>query len=110
LRLAHAVSRDRVAARRLTLKTVNNRRPRIVPAAARLVIAGLLLLVTAIGSATAQTPAQTTATPPKIGLVLSGGGARGLAHVGVLKVLEELRVPVFELAHLRRPAMSVGMP
>jgi NTE family protein len=26
--------------------------------------------------------------------VLSGGGARGLAHVGVLKVLEELRVPV----------------
>jgi NTE family protein len=31
---------------------------------------------------------------PKIGLVLSGGGARGIAHVGVLKVLEELRVPV----------------
>jgi len=31
---------------------------------------------------------------PRIGLVLSGGGARGLAHVGVLKVLEELRVPV----------------
>ncbi|PIE43461.1 MAG: patatin [Gammaproteobacteria bacterium] len=31
---------------------------------------------------------------PTIGLVLSGGGARGLAHVGVLKVLEELKVPV----------------
>jgi NTE family protein len=31
---------------------------------------------------------------PRIGLALSGGGARGLAHVGVLKVLEELRVPV----------------
>jgi NTE family protein len=31
---------------------------------------------------------------PRIGLVLSGGGARGSAHVGVLKVLEELRVPV----------------
>jgi len=31
---------------------------------------------------------------PKIGLVLSGGGARGLTHVGVLKVLDELRVPV----------------
>jgi NTE family protein len=26
---------------------------------------------------------------PKIGLVLSGGGARGMAHIGVLKVLEE---------------------
>jgi NTE family protein len=31
---------------------------------------------------------------PKICLVLSGGGARGAAHVGVLKVLEELRVPI----------------
>ena len=26
---------------------------------------------------------------PKVGLVLSGGGAKGLAHIGVLKVLEE---------------------
>jgi NTE family protein len=31
---------------------------------------------------------------PKIGLVLSGGGARGSAHVGVIKVMEELRIPV----------------
>ena len=31
---------------------------------------------------------------PKVGLVLSGGGARGAAHVGVIKVLEEMRVPV----------------
>jgi len=31
---------------------------------------------------------------PRIGLVLSGGGARGIAHLGVVKVLEELRVPV----------------
>lgn len=29
---------------------------------------------------------------PKIGLVLSGGGARGIAHIGVLKVLEELEI------------------
>jgi len=33
-------------------------------------------------------------TRPKVGLVLAGGGARGGAHVGVLKALEELRVPV----------------
>lgn len=26
---------------------------------------------------------------PKVGLVLSGGGAKGVAHIGVLKVLEE---------------------
>ena len=31
---------------------------------------------------------------PKIGLVLSGGGARGFAHVGVIKVLEENHIPV----------------
>ncbi|WP_269532651.1 patatin-like phospholipase family protein [Chitinimonas sp. BJYL2] len=31
---------------------------------------------------------------PKVALVLGGGGARGLAHVGVLKVLEAARIPV----------------
>lgn len=31
---------------------------------------------------------------PKTGLVLAGGGALGMAHVGVLKVLEENRIPV----------------
>ncbi|MBG6222185.1 MULTISPECIES: patatin-like phospholipase family protein [unclassified Janthinobacterium] len=31
---------------------------------------------------------------PRIALVLSGGGARGLAHIGVLKVLQELHVPI----------------
>ena len=30
--------------------------------------------------------------------MLSGGGARGIAHVGVLKVLEELRMPVDYIA------------
>ncbi len=34
------------------------------------------------------------AEPPKIGLTLSGGGARGLSHIGVLQALEELRVPI----------------
>ena len=31
---------------------------------------------------------------PRIGLVLSGGGARGAAHVGVLQALEEARIPI----------------
>lgn len=39
-------------------------------------------------------PPDAAAARPKVGLVLSGGGARGGAHIGVLKVLEELRVPV----------------
>lgn len=45
---------------------------------------------------TAKQPAakQPAAGRPRIGLVLGGGGARGAAHVGVLKVLEEMRIPV----------------
>ncbi|QBN19445.1 patatin [Flavobacterium nackdongense] len=37
---------------------------------------------------------QDTIKRPKIGLVLSGGGAKGLAHVGVLKVLEQAGVKI----------------
>jgi NTE family protein len=35
---------------------------------------------------------------PKIGLVLSGGGARGIAHIGVLRWFEEHRIPVHYLS------------
>src|SRR5262245_37040039 len=64
--------------------------------ASRIAIAvtlGLWWLVAAPEHSAAQ---EAAAKPerPKIGLALSGGGARGAAHVGVLKVLEELRVPV----------------
>lgn len=50
-------------------------------------------------TARAQDTSTDTASPPspprpRIALVLSGGGARGFAHVGVLRVLEQLRVPV----------------
>ncbi|MGE5346936.1 MAG: patatin-like phospholipase family protein [Acidithiobacillales bacterium] len=40
------------------------------------------------------TSAQEPAHRPKIGLALGGGGARGAAHIGVLKVLEDLRIPI----------------
>ena len=35
---------------------------------------------------------------PRVGLVLSGGGARGAAHVGVLKVIDELHIPIDVIA------------
>lgn len=38
--------------------------------------------------------AAAAATRPRIGLALSGGGARGFAHVGVLRALEAMRIPV----------------
>ncbi|MCU7930189.1 MAG: patatin-like phospholipase family protein [Candidatus Thiodiazotropha sp. (ex Codakia rugifera)] len=46
---------------------------------------------------------------PTIGLVLSGGGARGAAHVGVLKVLEELRIPIDYIAGTSMGAIVGGL-
>jgi NTE family protein len=46
---------------------------------------------------------------PRVGLVLSGGGARGLAHVGVLKALEELRIPVDAIAGTSMGAVVGGL-
>src|SRR5512146_1589497 len=42
---------------------------------------------------TSETRATSTKNPT-IGLALGGGFARGLAHIGVLKVLEEEKIPV----------------
>lgn len=52
------------------------------------------LLLTAFTAQAQDTPEPAAAPRPRIALVLSGGGARGFAHVGVLRVLEQLRVPV----------------
>ena len=55
----------------------------------------LLLLIGAFGSEVLATESSNSgAQRPRIGLVLSGGGARGAAHVGVIRVLEENRIPI----------------
>lgn len=46
---------------------------------------------------------------PRVGLVLSGGGARGAAHVGVLKVLDEMRVPIDAIAGTSMGAVVGGL-
>jgi NTE family protein len=46
---------------------------------------------------------------PAVGLVLSGGGARGYAHLGVLKVLEENRIPVDCIAATSMGAVVGGL-
>ncbi len=46
---------------------------------------------------------------PRVGLVLSGGGARGIAHVGVLKVLEQLQVPIDAVAGTSMGALVGGL-
>ncbi len=59
------------------------------------------LLVLAACKTAAPMPAAPPAAPsiagvpePRIALVLSGGAARGFAHVGVIRVLEQERIPV----------------
>ncbi|MFM0731693.1 patatin-like phospholipase family protein [Paraburkholderia sediminicola] len=49
------------------------------------------------------------AARPSVGLVLSGGGARGYAHLGVLKVLEENRIPVDCIAATSMGAVVGGL-
>ena len=71
----------------------------------------LILAAVAWGLATPAALAQAVDPPkrPRIGLVLSGGGARGLAHVGVLKLLERERVPVDVIAGTSMGAIIGGL-
>jgi len=46
---------------------------------------------------------------PRIGLVLSGGGARGMAHVGVIQVLEEMKIPIYCIAGTSMGAIVGGL-
>ena len=46
---------------------------------------------------------------PKIGLVLSGGGAKGAAHIGVLKYIEEIGIPIDYIAGTSMGAIVGGM-
>jgi len=46
---------------------------------------------------------------PRIGLALSGGGARGAAHIGVLRVLEENRIPIDFIAGTSMGAIIGGL-
>ncbi|HTQ36179.1 MAG TPA: patatin-like phospholipase family protein [Steroidobacteraceae bacterium] len=76
----------------------------------------LVLAVGAVRAAPAQQPmaAGDAGSPagrprPRIGLVLSGGGARGAAHVGVLRVLEELHIPIDAIAGTSMGAVVGGL-
>lgn len=57
----------------------------------------------------APTLPQGTEGRPRVGLVLSGGGAKGMAHVGVLKVLEELNIPIDYIAGTSMGAIIGGL-
>jgi hypothetical protein len=86
-------------------------RPRFRICDVLLAFACLVVLNPALAqqSAAEQRPQQAGATRPRIGLVLSGGGARGAAHIGVLKMLDDLHVPVDAIAGTSMGAVVGGL-
>ena len=62
----------------------------------RTLLAVVLVCLASASGLTQEAP--TAGNKPKIGLVLEGGGALGLAHIGVIEWLEEHRIPVSYIA------------
>jgi len=75
------------------------------------ILLGGLLLAGAVHAADppATAPGSNPAPHLRIGLVLSGGGARGAAHVGVLKVLDDMHVHVDAIAGTSMGAVVGGL-
>lgn len=59
-------------------------------------------------SPTYMNPAPPKSNRPRIGLALSGGAARGIAHVGVLRALEENAIPIDAIAGASAGALIGG--
>ncbi len=77
-----------------------------------LLLVQCLAMVAAASAFAAEAPPGAAAPPaarPRVGLVLSGGGARGAAHVGVLKVLEQMHVPIDAIAGTSMGAVVGGL-
>jgi NTE family protein len=66
----------------------------------RVLLVGILCLFgfNQTGQAQDQERKQTKSTRPKIGVALEGGGALGLAHIGVLRWFEEHNIPIDYIA------------
>jgi len=70
----------------------------------------LVAAVCLFGAAMAQAaPPEIGQDRPRIGLVLGGGGARGAAHIGVLRELEKMRVPIDAIAGTSMGAIIGGL-
>lgn len=54
----------------------------------------ILFLVSFLTLTTATANTEVQAPRKKVGLVLSGGGAKGMAHIGALKIIEKAGVPI----------------
>ena len=71
-----------------------------------------LLLCCGLVHATEPSPVVKAEVPPPVkgvGLVLGGGGARGLAHIGVLEELEKMHIPISCIAGTSAGALVGGV-
>ncbi len=66
------------------------------------------IVTPAMTATSSESPAKTE-DRPRIGLALSGGGARGAAHIGVLRVLEKNRIPIDFIAGTSMGSIVGGM-
>lgn len=82
-----------------------------MPSAKTTILAAFLLacLAAHVPRARAQSASSGGTHRLRIGLVLSGGGARGAAHIGVLKMLDQLHVPVDAIAGTSMGAVVGGL-
>ncbi len=69
---------------------------------------GIILLLMISYAGFSQDSATVTSRP-KVGLVLSGGGAKGAAHIGVLKYIEEAGIPIDYIAGTSMGSIVGGM-
>lgn len=69
-----------------------------VTRAAPIVFVTAMMLCFGCSARASDAPLKETVVRPKIGLVLSGGGARGATHIGVLRVLEQMHIPIDYIA------------
>lgn len=69
-------------------------------------VLSLLLIIPVKATGTID---STQAERPRVGIAFSGGGAKGLAHIGVLKVLEEINMPIDYITGTSMGALVGGL-
>ncbi|MBR5105415.1 MAG: patatin-like phospholipase family protein [Alistipes sp.] len=73
------------------------------------IICVVLLSLISYTASSQEVDTAVVATRPKVGLVLSGGGAKGAAHIGVLKYIEEAGIPIDYIAGTSMGSIVGGM-
>ncbi|MCA1803072.1 MAG: patatin-like phospholipase family protein, partial [Rhodothermaceae bacterium] len=81
----------------------------LVKSSASVLFALILSLFLVFPLQAKQAPDSLKGGRPKVGIVFSGGGAKGFAHIGVLKVLEEINMPIDYISGTSMGALVGGL-